>query len=383
MEVKIEQKVFSVKLVGMNNDWFQITEWNRVGSFSYVFDLKAIDDAVFWNQRGPFLKKFRTAGFCVWVEMESSKFVVFLRVTKFKNNGRRMETIIPKGIDSKGWMEFGRLLESQLYALVDEALFSVEEKWKKAVDGLQLKDFHFIYGNWRSSRELEIFVEVSLRLIMRQTEDGTGTGMLEMVAWQEVEDDRLELRRVRGEKGREVASKMKAQCMEEGNKREKQLVVEPIPVAFLPKIILQNSGMRNGPLNSRMINPLKGSFESTQIFNQKTSERYKGETSSLARAKLSRSLSNTDMRNQRKIKEKQQMKDLLAVSKKGDDGTVDLSAAKVDVGVQITRDDFDCADICFGAGKFERMRVEVDEGVFDINEVVGKWLGTLSLTVAL
>ncbi|CAK9143922.1 unnamed protein product [Ilex paraguariensis] len=70
-----------------------------------------MDDVVKWDQKGVFLHKYREAGFCILLEMEVSTYGVFLRITKSMNNERRLGLIIPKGVNAKGWIEYGRLLD--------------------------------------------------------------------------------------------------------------------------------------------------------------------------------------------------------------------------------------------------------------------------------
>ncbi|CAK9136492.1 unnamed protein product [Ilex paraguariensis] len=88
-----------------------VTEWNRVGSFSWNKDCvrwlnESFSSALCWNSKDVFLRKYRIDGLCVWIELDSSRFEEFARVSKMLKNGGRMSLIIPKGIEGRGGKHF-------------------------------------------------------------------------------------------------------------------------------------------------------------------------------------------------------------------------------------------------------------------------------------
>ncbi|CAK9145842.1 unnamed protein product [Ilex paraguariensis] len=66
------------------------------------------------NQQDIFLRKFRRDEYCMWMELENSRFGEFARITQMMNNGKRKGLIIPQGSQGIGWKGFRGLMEDAL-----------------------------------------------------------------------------------------------------------------------------------------------------------------------------------------------------------------------------------------------------------------------------
>ncbi|CAK9151457.1 unnamed protein product [Ilex paraguariensis] len=67
--------------------------------------------AISRNQQDIFFREFRRDEYCMWMELENSRFGEFARITQMMNNGKRKGLIIPQGSQGIGWKGFRGLME--------------------------------------------------------------------------------------------------------------------------------------------------------------------------------------------------------------------------------------------------------------------------------
>ncbi|CAK9162696.1 unnamed protein product, partial [Ilex paraguariensis] len=96
MEITIDHKHFKVKFEGLHGELIRITEWNRFGYFSCLVNRSCVrwlkemfSKALSKNRQDIFLRKFRRDEYCMWMELENSRFGEFARITQMMNNGGR------------------------------------------------------------------------------------------------------------------------------------------------------------------------------------------------------------------------------------------------------------------------------------------------------
>ncbi|CAK9165624.1 unnamed protein product [Ilex paraguariensis] len=121
MEITIDHKHFKVRSEGLHGELVRIMEWNRFGYFSCLLNRSCVrwlkemfSEALSWNRRDIFFRKFRRDGYCMWMQLENSRFGEFARITQMMNNGRRKGLIIPQGSQGIGWKGFRGLMEDVL-----------------------------------------------------------------------------------------------------------------------------------------------------------------------------------------------------------------------------------------------------------------------------